>query len=212
MAASWTSQRIHVIDFEGGLASGVVEYGVVTLQDGNIIETRTRLCRPQRAIPPSDTAIHGITNAAAGSQDAFAAEWEYFANLRDSGELAAHFAGAENALLQATWPLARGRAWSPWLDTAQLVRHFFPELRSSALEAVVQSLGLGEALAAAAAAGCPPGRQRFHAALHDALASALILRAIATLPAAASLTVRQLLTLSTQDPRKREDLVQENLF
>ena len=59
---------------------------------------------------------------------------------------------------------------------------------------------------------CPAGRERYHAALYDALAGALLLGSLARHPQLASLTVMQLLALSTLDPGKRDSIVQRELF
>ena len=50
----WTEIPIHVVDFEGSLRTGVVEYGVVTLLGGDIINTSTRLhaARTPEAVDP----------------------------------------------------------------------------------------------------------------------------------------------------------------
>ena len=67
-------------------------------------------------------------------------------------------------------------------------------------------------LDALAAAHCPPGRRRYHAALYDALAGGLLLGSLSRHANLASLTVMQLLALSALDPRKRESIVQRELF
>jgi DNA polymerase-3 subunit epsilon len=67
-------------------------------------------------------------------------------------------------------------------------------------------------LDALAARHCPGDRCRYHAALYDALAGALLLRALARDPQIAAMTTMQLLALSTLDPRKRDALQQRELF
>ena len=51
----WTEIPIHVVDFEGSLRTGVVEYGVATLLGGDIINTSTRLHAARTSVPPIDT-------------------------------------------------------------------------------------------------------------------------------------------------------------
>lgn len=217
----WTAQPVAVIDFEGSLATGVLEYGVVVVVNGKIAETQTRLCRSTGTVPASDTAIHGLDGTEAA--EPFASEWERFATLRERGPLAAHFAGVENALIRAAWPLARsspdfagaGRTtneWGPWIDTARLADHFVPNPQSLNLESLITTLGLTSLLREAAAQYCPTNRRRFHCALHDALASGLILCALAREPKCSALSLQQVLALSTLDPKKRETIVQERLF
>lgn len=220
---SWIDQPIYFVDFEGNQTSGVLEFGVATLLRGEVVETRTRLCKPVGRVRGTDTAVHGLAEAQLADAAPFADEWEYFAGLRERGPLAAHYAGVENALLKAVWPYPRSSPdfarpgaqlfdWGPWVDTARIYGQLYPNLESGRLESLVEVAGLGHALDAAAARHCPAHRRHFHAALYDALAGALLLGLIAGDPQVAQLSTMQLLALSTLDPRKRDDLQQEKLF
>jgi len=220
---SWIEQPIHFIDFEGSRISGVLEYGVATVQAGRVVATRTRLCRAAGPIPAHDTVVHGLRSETLAEQAPFAAEWDYFAGLRAGGPLAAHYSGVENALLKSVWPYARESPdfarpgertieWGPWIDSARLYAQFYPRLETGQLEKVIGICGLQAELDALAAAHCPPDRRRYHAALYDALAGALLLAALARDPQLQALTLRQLLAFSTLDPRKRDALTQDELF
>jgi DNA polymerase III epsilon subunit-like protein len=220
---SWLEQPVFFIDFEGSIASGILEYGVATLLGGRVTQTRTRLCAPTGRVRPEDTVIHGLGEEALARCEPFSADWDLFAGFREAGPLAAHYAGAENSLLRATWPYPRnspdfarpgGRLidWGPWIDTARLYAQLYPALESGRLEALVAACGLQPELDALAAAHCPAGRMRYHAALYDALAGALLLGSLARHPQLASLTLMQLIALSTLDPRKRDSIVQRELF
>ncbi len=220
---SWGDQPIFFVDFEGNRTSGVLEYGVVTLLRGEVVEARTRLCQPIGRILAGDTAVHGLSNPMLDRCAPFSDEWEYFAGLRERGPLAAHYAGVENSLLKAAWPYPRSSPdfarpgehvfdWGPWVDTARLYAQLYPALESGRLEALIAAAGLGSALDTASAAHCPADRRHYHAALYDALAGALLLGALARDPQVSQLTTMQLLALSTLDPRKRDDLTQRELF
>jgi DNA polymerase-3 subunit epsilon len=220
---SWTEQPIFFVDFEGSRLSGVLEYGVVTLRGGEVVETRTRLCAPTGRVRPEDTAVHGLQAEALAGRAPFAGEWEYFAGLRERGPLAAHYAGVENGLLKGVWPYPRSSPdfarpgertidWGPWVDTARLYAQLYPKLDSGRLEALVGATGLQPELDAQAARHCPEGRRHYHAALYDALAGALLLRALARDFQLAALTTMQLLALSTLDGAKRDALQQRELF
>jgi DNA polymerase III epsilon subunit-like protein len=219
----WTEQPVFFIDFEGGLGSGVLEYGVATLLGGHVTAVRTRLCAPTGRIRPDDTAIHGLTEASLARCEPFSSDWSLFAEYRDSGPLAAHFAGAENSLLRATWAYPRNSPdfarpgncvidWGPWIDTARIYAQLYPKLESVRLEAVVVACGLQAELDALALAHCPAGRRNYHSALYDALAGALLLASLARVPQLASLTLTQLIALSTLDPKKRNGIIQRELF
>ena len=71
---------------------------------------------------------------------------------------------------------------------------------------------LVDELEAMATLHCPPERRRYHAALYDALASALLLRAALRRPEFAGATIPWLLQLSALDPVRREAMQQGELF
>jgi DNA polymerase-3 subunit epsilon len=219
----WTDTPIHFIDFEGSRQSGILEFGVVTLTNGEVAATRTRQCAPTGRIAPEDTAVHGLRADELAGEEPFSNEWDYFAALRESGPLAAHFAGVENGLLKSVWPYPRtvpdfaqpGRQageWGPWIDTGRLYPQFFPQLGSGRLEQLVGVCGLQAGLDEQAERHCPAGRRRYHAALYDALAGALLLGALLRRQEFAPATIPWLLQMSTLDGAKRGALQQRDLF
>lgn len=219
----WADATIHFIDFEGSRTSGILEFGVVTLRGGAISGVRTRRCAATGRIAPEDAAVHGLRAEALAGAAPFSAEWEYFAGLRESGPLAAHFAHAENSLLKSVWAYPRaapdfaqpGRStseWGPWIDTGRLYPQFFPQLGSGQLEQLVGSSGLQAELDALAGAHCPADRRRYHAALYDALGGALLLLALLRRSEFAAATLPWLLQMSTLDPQKRGAMQQGDLF
>ncbi len=219
----WTEQTVCFIDFEGSLASGILEYGVVSVRGGAIGATRTRLCRATGPVRPEDAAVHGLRARDVAGQALFAADWEYFAGLREQGPLAAHYAGVENALLKAVWPYPRSSPdfarpggqtaeWGPWIDTGRLYAQCRPTLASGRLEDLVAACGLQPELDALATAHCPADRRRYHTALYDALAGALLLARLAADPAMADRSLGWLLAMSTLNPDKRDALQQGELL
>lgn len=220
---SWTETPIHFVDFEGNAASGIIEFGVATLHGGGIVATRSRLCRPDGRIPVEETAVHGLDEAALRGSAPFKEEWEYFAGLRGSGPLAAHFSQVENHLLRSAWAYPRhvpdfarpGRTateWGPWIDTGRLFPQFLPHLETAKLERLVVMCGLQAELESLAAEHCPTGRRRYHAALYDALGGALLLRALLARPELSAATLPWLLQMSTLDAGRRGALQQGELF
>ncbi len=219
----WTEQPVYFIDFEGSLASGILEYGVVEVRGGALGAMATRLCRATGPVRPEDAAVHGLRARDVAGQAPFSNEWEYFAGLRGRGPLAAHYAGVENALLKAVWPYSRSSPdfarpggqvaeWGPWIDSGRLYAQFHPTLPSGKLEDLVAACGLQAELDATAATHCPIGRRHYHAALYDALAGALLLARLAAEPAVADRSMGWLLAMSTLNPEKRDALRQEDLF
>lgn len=218
----WSDVPIHFIDFEGSSVSGVLEYGVATLQGGSVIGVRTRICGATGRIRPEDAAVHRLTPECVAGEAPFSSEFELFAGLRESGPLAAHFSGTENGLLKSVWPYPRsspdfaheGMAiaeWGPWVDSARVCAET-ATFSSLQLEALVDAWGLRAELDRQAAAHCPPQRRFFHAALYDALAGGLVLMAALSRPEQREMTVARLLQLSVAGGKKRRDLEQGTLF
>jgi DNA polymerase-3 subunit epsilon len=129
----------------------------------------------------------------------------------------------ENALLKSAWPYPRASPdfarpgervidWGPWVDTARIYAQLFPHFPSGQLEALVTACGLQAELEGHAPRFCPSERCRYHSALYDALAGAVLLAALARDPQVAGLSMMQMLALSTLDPRKRDALQQRELF
>ncbi len=186
----WTEVPVHVLDFEGGSRTGVVEFGAATLLGGRVVSLLTGRCAPRAAIPAEETRCHGLAEGDLRGERPFESRWPDFQALRASGLLAAHQASVEARLLAATWPhpaavpavaeIAEARAeWGPWIDTLALARLRRPGLGDYSLEPLVERLGLAPRLAAEAERLCPPARRRYHAAGFDALAAALVLLALA---------------------------------
>lgn len=220
---SWTEQTIHFIDFEGSAASGILEYGVATIQHGEIVSARTRLCRPIGRVRAEDVAVHGIDPESVADRALFSDEFELFAGLRESGPLAAHFAGVENGLIKSVWPYPRASRdfskvtgkvveWGPWIDTGRLYPQLYTGLGSANLGELIATFDLQGALDRAAAKWCPPERARYHAALYDALAGALLLMRLAKEKATAGASLAWMLSKSTLDPEKRASMEQGELF
>ena len=223
VGTDWNDTPIHFIDFEGNRTSGIIEFGVVTLRGGEITGTRTRLCAALGRVSAEDTAVHGLHETELHAAAPFTEEWEYFAGLRGSGPLAAHFAHVENHLLKSVWAYPRtapdfgrpGRTateWGPWIDTGRLYPQFFPQLGDGKLEELVAACGLQAGLEAGAAAYCPVGRRHYHSALYDALGGALLLQAFLRRPEFGEATIPWLLQMSTLDGGKRDALQQRDLF
>lgn len=223
MGTPWTEQLIHFVDFEGSVASGILEYGVVSLRGAEIVATDTRLCRATGRVRVEDVAVHGIDAATAAEHAPFADEFERFARLRESGPLAAHFANAENTLIKSVWPYPRTSPdfarpgattaeWGAWIDTGRLYPQFYPALTSAKLADVVAAFGLQPKLDELAAAHCPAERRHYHCALYDALAGALLLARLAEEPALAKRSCAWLLEMSTLDGGKRDAFRQGELF
>jgi DNA polymerase-3 subunit epsilon len=213
--ARWTEIPIHVVDFEGSPRTGVVEYGVATLLGGDVINASTRLHAPRAAVPALDTQCHGLADKDLKGLTTFEAEWDHWVSLRRTGLLAAHNATVESGLLRGTWlrppavpayveAQAELAEWGPWIDTCRLARAWLPSLGDYRLASLVAVFRLNGRLDALAAKHCPPQRRRYHCALYDALASALVLRALCAVEGRSAATLAQLAKDSLSAPAADE--------
>lgn len=214
---------IHIIDFEGSRQSGVVEYGYVTVEGGEIVDSQTRICAPVGTISDMDRVQHGISERRASSEASFAAEWSLFARLRETGPFCAHNASVEDGFLRAVWACPRTSpdfseagqstaSWGPWLDTLYLYRRIYPQLKSHKLQELIVVFDLQAELDAQAHTVCPAERRHYHCALYDALASALLLRHLAGEPNLREATLRWLFLQSAASDAARDDMGQQQLF
>lgn len=214
---------IHVIDFEGSRESGIVEYGVAILLGQSITATHTRICAPSGTISELDRAQHGISEDLAQGMEPFGAEWSLFSQLRQKGPCCAHNVVVEAGLLQGVWPYPKkcpnfaepesmAASWGPWVDTLQLYRRIYPGLESYKLVDLVHTFDLQRLLDAEARVRCPPRRDRYHCALYDALASALLLARLFDEPELEEASLRWLILNSASSDSVRESLGQQELF
>ena len=217
----WSDIPLHVIDFEGSVQTGVVEYGVVTLHRGEMISSATRLHLPRTDIPALDTQCHGLRAQDLAGLTPFESEWDYWVSLRRSGLLVAHNANVEERFLRGTWSrpsavpsfvdaTATLAEWGPWIDSCRLARAWMPSLGDYKLSSLISLLKLGSKLDDLAAVHCPPQRRRFHCALYDALASALLLRALCAREGRSHLPLVQMVRDSLSAPQA-DDLMQGEL-
>ena len=177
---------IYAIDFEGSKSIGIVEFGAVGILKGEIFFARDALCAPEKSIDFKTQKITGITNEAAAQHPPFEAHYEMFAALRSEGIFAAHNFHTEDSLLRRYFPCpCRVKnfftnmdtlTWGPWLDSRILARKLISS-PSEKLSELVSALNLEEELNYCAQKICNPDRKKWHCALFDALASALIIKA-----------------------------------
>jgi DNA polymerase III epsilon subunit-like protein len=191
------------------------------LLGGDIINTSTRLHAARTPVPPIDTQCHGLSEKELKGLPPFESEWDHWVSLRKTGLLAAHNASVESGLLRGTWlrPPAvpsfidsetEVAEWGSWVDTCRLARTWVPSLGDYRLQALVSVFRLGARLDSLAAKHCPPNRRKYHCALYDALASALVLRALCSVEGRSAATLAQLAKDSLSAPAA-DDLSQGEL-
>ena len=201
----------------------MVEFGAVTLIDGAIADVATRVCRPRRPVRGDESRVHGLGDPDLAGAAPFSDEWERFARYRCTGVLAAHFSGTEHALLRAHWPCPRmspdflragheSAEWGPWIDTGRIAYANLPGGCSASLGDLIATLRLSETLEQWALRECPPNRRRFHCALYDAFATALLLQRLAREHDGTVWSLARVLAASVGDGVRRDELMQGRLF
>ncbi len=175
---------IFAVDFEGSAKIGVVEYGVAEIRGGEIVCAHTRICAPKAKISARDSGFFGISNEMANSQKPFSADLPLFCKMRARGIFMAHNAVVEDSFLRSALPspgivpdFAHGGVtpeWAPWLDTCVLVRNLFPSAGGAKLSDCARSFGVQERIDEAAKKFCPENRAKWHRALYDAIACAVL--------------------------------------
>lgn len=176
---------IFAIDFEGSAKIGIVEYGAAEICGGEIVAAYTQICAPKTNIPERDAEFFDISNDLAQKQKPFSQYLPQFCKMRKRGIFMAHNACVEDSFLRTAIPspgivpdFARGTEtveWAPWLDTCALVRALFPTIQSAKLSACIAAFALQEKLDSTAQKFCPDNRRKWHCALYDAIACALLL-------------------------------------
>lgn len=189
MPTYWKDLPIHVIDFEGSGDYGVIEYGVAILKGGAVAECHSGVCEAEEEIDTRDSWVHGLKRQDTDGQPRFVEHWELFNGWRKQGLFAAHHATVENRLIKRVWPYPSAspahvgqettNQWGPWIDTRALYQAVYPALKEHKLGALIETFDLQKRLDDLAKTHCPGGRCRYHCALYDALASALLLIHIA---------------------------------
>ncbi len=197
---------IFAIDFEGSKQIGIVEYGIAEIQNGEIVACSTRICAPKKNISQSDAKFFDITTEQANKFAPFEDDLELFCDMRKHGIFAAHNATAEDTMLRAACPVPpivenpltnrECASWSPYIDTCVLAKKLF-KLKSAKLSDVISALELNDALEQTAQKYCPNERKKYHCALYDAIASALILVKICSFDGFENVTTNWLLKYSS---------------
>lgn len=183
----WKDVKIHILDFEGSVRTGIVEYGAATLLGGHIVETATRLCSVQTPIPLEESEVHGIFDEDVEGRAPIEADWALFSRLRKTGLLGSHHAPAEISMLSSVWAFPgyvpdfsfdsrpQINNWGPWVDTCRIAKEWFPREPRHGLGALVERFEIGDRVEADAKKFCPKNRSRYHCALYDAIAAAHLL-------------------------------------
>jgi len=210
---------VYAIDFEGSLKSGILEYGIVGVSlNSGIFFTETKLCKNKCSIPDKEVECHGISAELVRNCEDFSANLGMFLDLRSKAYFCAHNAAFENSLLRSYCPVVlqgyrlstmNESHWAPWIDTYILYKKFLKT--SCELGELIKKFGLEEILSKLGKKFCPHQRKKFHCALFDAIACALLLLNFVRSEPIKQKTLQWLLRESSPQ-NLGHDLRQANLF
>ena len=129
---------VYAVDFEGSLATGILEYGLVGIDSiEGIFSAETAFCKNRGRISDAEFVQHHISEEQVARYGDFINVVPRFLELRRKGFFCAHNAAFENALLNFYCPVvlnAYGVAlgsqafWGPWLDTCVLYKKYFKKV------------------------------------------------------------------------------------
>ena len=129
---------VYVVDFEGSLATGILEYGLVGIDSiEGIFSAEGAFCKNRGRISDAEFAQHHISEERVAGYEDFINVVPRFLELRRKGFFCAHNAAFENALLNSYCPVvlnacsvASGSqaSWEPWLDTCVLYKKYFKKV------------------------------------------------------------------------------------
>jgi DNA polymerase-3 subunit epsilon len=129
---------VYVVDFEGSLATGILEYGLVGIDSiEGIFSAEGAFCKNRGRISDAEFAQHHISEERVAGYEDFINVVPRFAELRAKSFFCAHNAAFENALLNSYCPVvlntygvgAGSQAfWGPWLDTCVFYKKYFKKV------------------------------------------------------------------------------------
>ena len=129
---------VYVVDFEGSLATGILEYGLVGIDSiEGVFSAEGAFCKNRGRISDAEFAQHHISEERVAGYEDFINVVPRFAELRAKSFFCAHNAAFENALLNSYCPVvlntygvgAGSQAfWGPWLDTCVLYKKYFKKV------------------------------------------------------------------------------------
>lgn len=162
---------IHVIDFEGNTNSKIIEYGIVTIYNNELIYSKTGLIN---LYIKKDLKLIYLT----------------FFKLRNSGLFAAHNASFENNIMKSIFTniiiynnffLNKKNSfptWGPWIDTYKIYKYIYPNLISYKLMDLINFFKLKKELDYLSEKICNEKKRKPHNALYDSISCSLLIKNI----------------------------------
>ena len=160
-----TNRDIVVVDFETtGLncrRNRIIEIGAVRIRNGQVVQEYSRFVHPGEPIPPEVTRLTGITDGMVADARPAAEEIPPLLEFIGDAVFAGHNAQFDYGFLREECRRLGIELQLPVLDTLEMSRRLYPELKSHRLGAVCKQLGVS--------------LKNAHRAVHDARATAEVL-------------------------------------
>ena len=160
---------IHVIDFEGNINSKIIEYGIISIYNNQLIYSKTGIIN--LCIKKDVKLIYFI-----------------FHKLRNNGFFAAHNASFEdniinniftNVIVYKNFFLNKKNSlatWGPWIDTYKIYKYIYPNLISYKLMDLINFFSLKKELDYVSKKICNEKKSKPHNALYDSIACSLLIK------------------------------------
>lgn len=207
--------KFYVIDFEGSLRTGILEYGIVEVSSTKgILNVETQLCKNKVRISQLEQQCHHLSGDNLAQYSYFEERLDFFIKTRQNAFFCAHNAAFENTLLSSYAPILtinnQQCTWGPWLDTYFLYKKYF-KISAFGLNELIKNFDLSEVLEKVSGKFCSPTRKNFHCALYDALACALLFLNFIRLPEVQCKSLNWLL-MESSPLKTSKQLQQPQLF
>ncbi|HLS54005.1 MAG TPA: exonuclease domain-containing protein, partial [Tissierellaceae bacterium] len=135
----------------------ITEIGAVKIRDGQVVDTFAQLINPERPIPDFIKELTGITDDMVRDKPTIDQVIPKFSEFIGQGILVAHNASFDVGFIREKMRLNNISLNNPVLDTLELSRIVFPELKSFRLNNLAKHLGVS--------------LENHHRALDDAMAT-----------------------------------------
>lgn len=120
----------------------ITEIGAVKIKDGNVIESFSQLVDPQVPIPEKITKLTGITDQMVEGKPKIEEVIKEFKTFIGNHVLVAHNAKFDIGFIRDKLSLVNLVLDNPVLDTLELVRTVYPDLKNHRLNTVAKYLGV----------------------------------------------------------------------
>ncbi len=118
----------------------ITEIGAIKIKDGQVIDTFSQLVNPERKIPEFITNLTGITNEMVKDKPTIDKVMLDFNDFIKGSVLVAHNATFDVGFIRQNFKLVNLGLYNPVLDTLELARAVFPDLKNHKLDTLAKYL------------------------------------------------------------------------